>query len=77
MVDILNDAVEKYKINLIAIDCGAAVNAYTAAACSIAYRAFLIGEEGEISGKNFYKFPRDVRDYYSSFQVHKIKKILR
>lgn len=74
--NLIKDAIEKYDLSLVVIDCGANIDRYTAAAAHIATHGFVIGRNDNVFYENLESYPIKIKQQYSEFKQDKMGKIL-
>lgn len=80
MLEILHDViaatVQKYDCRCVVIDCGPIIDPYTAASAMLADRAFIIGQNEQISFSSLKSYPGQIKDFYPDFTTDKMKIIV-
>ncbi|QWR77069.1 AAA family ATPase [Candidatus Magnetomonas plexicatena] len=76
IIELIKEAVSRYDIGCVVIDCGPVINPYTAAAAHIADHAFIIGQNEPISYEALSNYSHKIREFFDEFNSSKMAVIL-
>ncbi len=73
---ILSDAIERYRIDVVLIDCGPIVDPLTASAAFNADMAFIIGQNEPITFQSLMNYVRRIQDFYPDYSASSVRVLL-